>query len=117
MRTGRSFLLVAVGAFAVGVAIGLAPSALPRHGGWWAAGLLLVLGIAFGLRALLLPLLVCVPWGLLAHATSRCVYECNAWFVLVTVIPALYCVPALFGAALGAAVRASRRRRPLSEGR
>jgi hypothetical protein len=115
MRRGRSFAVVAVGAIALGVAIGLAPSVLPRHGGWWGAGLLLVLGFAFGSRAVVLPFLVCVPWGLLAQATSKCVYECDAWVLLVTLIPAAFCVPALVGAAVRGAMRLSRRR-PLSDG-
>ena len=113
MRTGRAFLVVAITALGLGVALGLGWRGLPRHDGWWAAGLLLVLGIVFGLRALVLPFLVCVPWGLLIYATSKCVYECSAWIVFLTIIPALLCVPALAGAAVRAAVRFSRHR-PLS---
>ena len=96
---------------ACGIALGLNDHLLPRHAGWAAAGILLFAGLALGFWALALPFLVCVPWGVLAHATSNCTYECGAWIILAFFVPFLLWVPVLAGAALRTGLLAARRRR------
>ncbi|HEX5146981.1 MAG TPA: hypothetical protein VFV85_08160 [Conexibacter sp.] len=92
---------------ALGLLFALAPShesvLLPRHGGWWVAGLLLIAGAGLGVRAAALPFAGFGVWGatgwILATVDPGTGEDQRALFVLFfTLFPAMLAVPALAGA-------------------
>jgi hypothetical protein len=72
---------------------------------WLLYAALAVFGAAFGLRAILLVIVACLMWFIVASAHSRCVTDCNQGLLLLTVVPAFLSIPIALGAAIGTPVR------------
>jgi hypothetical protein len=72
---------------------------------WLLCAALVVFGVAFGLRAILLILVACLMWFTVGSAHSRCVTDCNGGLFLVTLFGALLSIPVVFGAAIGTPLR------------
>jgi hypothetical protein len=80
--------------------------ALPRHGGWWLAALLVVAGALLGLRAFLLPFLAVVPWQLIglvncngSDCPAHTIDAVAVGLLFVGLFGLLACVPVAAGVA------------------
>lgn len=109
-RTGAIAILALIEVLAIVVG---AFHELPKHGGWYLAGALVILGAVFGLRAVFLPVVACIT--LLIAGQTQCTTQehCAEAFIWLGLAP-IVSIPAIGGAVIGWLMRgfASRFTRP-----
>ncbi|HVC06513.1 MAG TPA: hypothetical protein VND98_02855 [Solirubrobacterales bacterium] len=78
---------------------------LPRHGGWYLAAVLLILGAVFGLRAVLLALIGSIAAFIRGQTACVTDEECGVGVAILILYPILFSISAVVGALVGAVIR------------
>jgi hypothetical protein len=78
---------------------------LPRHGGWYLAAVLLILGAVFGLRVVLLVLIGSIAAFIRVQTACGTDEECSVGFAILILYPIYFSIPAVVGALVGTVTR------------